>query len=229
MMNMRVNPLIFVLPAATICMVAQPVVAAPEDEVIDSTDVIASFVSSRHNNRIPPEIIQQAEGIAIFPSVISAGFIFGGTGGSGTLTMKDDRGRWGNPLIVSISAGSFGLQAGAKSSDIILVFMTKNSVRTVLREPFTLGGNVSVAAGPGGGNAVTPTDSPDSDIYSYTRSQGLFAGVALEGSKIAYEREDTEKLYQRENLSAERAFRDRTLPTSPAIKELQQTLDNAQK
>ena len=229
MMNMRVSPLLFVLPAATICMVAQPVVAQPEDDVISSTDLIASFVSSRRENRIPPHIIRQAEGIAIFPSVISAGFIVGGAGGKGTLTIKDDQGRWGNPLIVSIAAGSVGLQVGAKSTDIILVFMSKHSIRTALRESFTLGGNVSVAAGPVGGNAVTPTDSPDSDIYSYTRSQGLFAGVALEGSKVAYKKRDTERLYQRENLSAEQAFSDRTLPTSAAIKELQQILNNAQR
>ena len=229
MMNMRVSPLIFVLPAVTICMVAQPAVAKPKDILIDSADLVVSFASPKRDNRIPPEIIQQAEGIAIFPSIVSAGFIVGGAGGSGSLTIRDDQGRWGNPLIVSVSSGSIGLQAGAQSSDIILVFMTKNSVRTMLRESFTLGGNVSVAAGPVGGSAVTPADSPDSDIYSYTRSQGLFAGVSLEGAKVAYDQDGTEELYQSEDLSAEQAYSDRTLPTSPEIQELQQTLDNAQK
>ena len=80
-----------------------------------------------------------------------------------------------------------------------------------------------------GGNAVTPTDAPDSDIYSYTRSQGLFAGVAIEGSKIAYDTEETERLYQRQNLTVQRALRDRTLAISPVIRELQQALYNAQR
>jgi len=228
-MIMRVSPLIFVVPAATICMVAQPAAATPEDVIIDSTDTIASFVSSRNDRRIPRQIIRRAKGIAILPGVITGGFIFGGTGGSGTLMIRDDRGRWGNPIIVSLSAGSFGLQAGAKSTDVILVFMSKHSIRSTLRESFALGGNVSVAGGPVGGNAVTPTDAPDSDIYSYTRSQGLFAGVALEGSKIAYDRDETEKLYQRRNLSAERVLRDRSLPISAVIRELHQVLYNAQR
>ena len=228
-MVMKVYPLIFVLPAATICMVSQPALAAPEDVIIDSTDTIARFVSSRNEERIPPQIIRQAKGIAIFPGVITGGFIFGGTSGSGTLIIKDDRGRWGNPVIVSLSAGSFGLQAGAKSTDVILVFMTQHSIRSTLRESFTLGGNVSVAGGPVGGNAVTPTDAPDSDIYSYTRSQGLFAGVAIEGSKIAYDTEETERLYQRQNLTVQRALRDRTLEISPVIRELQQALYNARR
>ena len=223
---MRVSPLLFVLPAATICMVAQPAVADIEDNVIDSTDVIYTFTSSR---RIPPYIIRRAKGIAIFPSVITAGFIFGGTGGSGVLTIRNSQGLWSNPIIVSISAGSFGLQAGAKSSDIVLVFMSQHSVRTVLRESFSLGGNVSVAGGPVGSNAVTPTDGPDSDIYSYTHNEGLFAGVALEGSKVAYEREDTEKLYRRRNLSAQKALTDRSLRTSEAMRELHQALYKAQR
>ncbi len=226
---MKVSPLIFVLPAATICMVTQQAVATPEDVIIDSNDTIARFVYYGNKKRIPPEIIRRAKGIAILPNVITGGFIFGGTGGEGVLTIRNNRGRWGKPVIVSISAGSVGLQAGAKSTDIILVFMTKHSIRRVLRESFTLGGNVSVAGGPVGRNPVTPTDAPDSDIYSYTRSQGLFAGVALEGSKIAYQRRETEKLYKRKNLTAQRALNDPNLPSSPAIRELQQTLYNAQK
>lgn len=225
---MRVSPLIFVLPAATICMVAKPALAAPEDVIIDSIDTIASFVENRNSKRIPRTIIRQAKGIAIFPGIITGGFIFAGTSGEGILIIRDDRGRWNKPAIVSISGGSFGLQAGGKSTDAILVFMSDRSIRKTLNESFTLGGNVSVAAGPVAENPVNTTDF-NADIYSYTKSEGIFAGVAIEGSKIAYDRRETERLYQRRNLSAPNALNDPSLPTLPVIRNLQQALYNAQR
>ncbi|MDJ0725666.1 MAG: lipid-binding SYLF domain-containing protein [Prochloraceae cyanobacterium] len=227
---MKVSPLIFVVPAATVCMVATPALAAPEDVILDSTDTISQFVSSRRSKeRIPPQIIRRAKGIAIFPGIITGGLIFAGTNGEGILIIRDNQGRWNKPVIVSISGGSFGLQAGGKSTDAILVFMSDRSIRKTLQKSFTLGGNVSVAAGPAGKDPVNPTDT-DADIYSYTKSEGLFAGVALEGSKIAYDRRETQKLYRRRNLDdSRRALNDRTLPSSPAIRELQQVLYDAQK
>lgn len=228
---MRISPLILAaaVPAITICMTATPVLAEPEDVITDAIDVTSSFVSNRNTKRIPSQIIRRAKGIAIFPGIITGGFIFAGTEGEGILIIKDDRGRWRKPVIVSLSGGSFGLQAGGKSTDAILVFMSDRSIRNTLQDSFTLGGNVSVAAGPVGENAVNPTDAA-SDIYSYTRSEGLFAGVAIEGSKIAYNRGETERLYQRRNLrSARSTLNDRSLPTSPLIRQLQQILNNAQR
>jgi len=226
---MKLSPLIFVIPAATICTIATPALAEPEDVIIDSIETLQPFVSGRNSKRIPSSIIRRAKGIAIFPGIITGGFIFAGTNGEGILIMRDDRGRWDKPVIVSISGGSFGLQAGGKSTDAILIFMSERSISRTLEESFTLGGNVSVAAGPLSEDAVNPSDRR-SDIYSYTKSAGLFAGVALEGSKIAYDRRETERLYQRRNLSSvRRIINNPSLPSSPIIRELQEVLDRAQR
>ena len=227
---MKISPFFYVLPVAAVCIVAnEPVMATPEDIVLDSADTIVSFVESR-TERIPRYLIRQAQAIAIVPKVISAGFIFGGTRGDGVLLLRDERGQWGNPAIVSISAGSVGLQIGAKSTDVVLLFMNKRSARSALRESFTLGGNVSVAAGPLSKDPVNPSDAPGrTDVFSYSRSEGLFAGVALEGAKLGFERDLTQDLYQRRSLSIRQVFDDRTLRAPSVIRELHQALYNAQR
>jgi lipid-binding SYLF domain-containing protein len=137
---------------------------------------------------IPPALLSRAQAIAIIPGVIKAGFLVGGRFGRGIVMVRDAAGNWSNPVFVTLGGGSFGFQAGAQSTDLILVFRNRRSVDSFLlgRGKFTLGADASVAAGPLGRTLGAGTDvTLASEILSYSRSRGLFAGVSLDGSAVA--------------------------------------------
>ncbi|MEN9217695.1 MAG: lipid-binding SYLF domain-containing protein [Gloeomargarita sp. DG_2_bins_126] len=224
---MRRAMLMGLLPALVVTVALPAQANSGEEQIQNAADTFASFMANP-NQRIPVGILRQAQGIAIIPNVTTAGFIFGGTSGSGIITVKDEKGRWSNPIFVGLSGGSFGLQAGAKSSDIVLVLMNQRAVRSLLRQSVNLGGDVGVAAGPVGSNAVMPTDSPgNTDIFAYSRSAGLFAGVTLSGNRISFNRDRTEAFYGRSPLTAETVFNDPTIPVVPVVERLHQTLNRA--
>jgi len=224
---MRHAMLMGLIPALVITVTLPAYAQDGEEQIQNAADTFASFMANP-NQRIPSSVMRQAQGIAIIPNVTTAGFIFGGTGGAGIITVKDEKGRWSNPIFVNLSGGSFGLQVGAKSSDIVLVFMNQRAVRTILRQSFNLGGDVGVAAGPVGSNAVMPTDAPgNKDIFAYSRSAGLFAGVSLSGNKISFNRDRTEAFYGRSPLTAQTVFNDPSLPVVPVVERLHQTLNRS--
>ncbi|WP_247218875.1 lipid-binding SYLF domain-containing protein [Synechococcus sp. C9] len=224
---MRYGMLMGLIPAVVITMAVPAYAQDGEEQIQNAADTFASFMANP-NQRIPRSVMRQAQGIAIIPNVTTAGFIFGGTGGEGIITVKDEKGRWSNPIFVNLSGGSFGLQVGAKSSDIVLVFMNQRAVRTLLRQSFNLGGDVGVAAGPVGSNAVMPTDAPgNNDIFAYSRSAGLFAGVSLSGNKISYNRDRTEEFYGRAPLTAQTVFNDPNIPVVPVVERLHQVLNRS--
>ncbi|MEN9208079.1 MAG: lipid-binding SYLF domain-containing protein [Gloeomargarita sp. GMQP_bins_120] len=224
---MRYGLLMGLLPAVVVTVTLPAYASDLEEQIQNAADTFASFMANP-NQRIPRSVLRQAQGIAILPGVTSAGFIFGGMGGGGIITIKNDNGRWSNPIFVNIAGGSVGLQAGARSSDIILVFLNQRAVRTLLRQSVRLGGDVGVAAGPVGSNAVMPTDAPGNvDIYAYSRSAGLFAGVSLAGQRISYNRDRTEAFYGRSPLTVQTVFNDPTLPMPPVVERLHQTIQRA--
>jgi len=131
---------------------------------------------------IPEGLFAKAEGVAIFPGLIKGSFFIGGQHGNGVLIVKNEEGGWQAPRFLQMSGGSFGFQAGLQSADIILVFCTQRSVQAALDGDFTIGGDASVAAGPVGRQALASTNYQfNSEIYSYSRSRGLFLGVAVDG------------------------------------------------
>jgi lipid-binding SYLF domain-containing protein len=135
--------------------------------------------------RIPISLLKNAEGIAIVPNVIKGGFVIGGRRGNGVVLVRDDKGSWHAPSFITLTGGSIGFQAGIQSTDVILVFKTRKSVDGLLRGKFALGADAAVAAGPVGREAAAATDGRlQAEIYSYSRSRGLFAGVALDGSML---------------------------------------------
>lgn len=141
---------------------------------------------------VPPALLADAQGVAIIPNVIKAGFVVGGRGGHGVVLTREPDGTWSRPAFVALGGASVGLQAGVQSTDIVLVFKTRSSLDRVLRGKgkLTLGADVAVAAGPVGRQAEAATDGRlRAEIYSYSRSRGLFAGVSLEGAAIAYDHE----------------------------------------
>jgi lipid-binding SYLF domain-containing protein len=148
------------------------------------------------DKRIPSDLISNAYAIAVIPDVIKAGFVIGGRHGLGMVSVKTSDGTWSNPSFISMSGGSIGFQAGVSSTDVILVFRTERGVDSIVHGKFTLGADASAAAGPVGRTAQASTDAQlKAEIYSYSRSRGLFAGAALDGSVIAIDNDANRSVY----------------------------------
>ncbi len=134
---------------------------------------------------IPRDLLRHAQAIVVVPNVIKAGLIFGGRFGRGLVSIRTADGTWSNPVFVTLTGGSVGFQAGVSATDVVLVFRTRHGVDSLLRGKFTLGVDAAAAAGPVGRNANVSTGTHfKAEIYSYSRSRGLFAGVALDGSVL---------------------------------------------
>lgn len=164
------------------------VVHAGEGEPAKAREAIAVLEESSRmpEKAIPPALMKNAAGIAVIPTLIKAGFVVGGRHGKGLMSIRGHDGKWTYPFFVTLTGGSVGWQIGVQSSDIVLVFTTKKSIDSIRRGKFTLGADASVAAGPVGRHAEAGTDlNLKAEIFSYSRSRGLFAGVALEGSSLA--------------------------------------------
>jgi lipid-binding SYLF domain-containing protein len=156
------------------------------DEIQQTAKAATIFreIMSAPDKAIPKRILDEADCIAVFPSVIKAAFGFGGRGGRGVAVCRTANG-WSAPAYLNIGGGSFGAQIGVESTDYVMLFMTPESARSLLQNNVKLGGNLSVAAGPIGREAGAATDLKlDAQILSYSRSKGLFAGAALEGAVI---------------------------------------------
>jgi lipid-binding SYLF domain-containing protein len=147
---------------------------------------------------IPPSLLADAQGVAIIPDVIKAGFVIGGRHGHGMLLVRQPDGTWSNPLFVSLTGGSVGWQIGVQSTDVVLVFKTRGGLERIMRgqSKLTLGADIAVAAGPVGRQAEASTDGQlKAEIYSYSRSRGLFAGLAIEGAALVIHPAADEKFY----------------------------------
>jgi lipid-binding SYLF domain-containing protein len=148
---------------------------------------------------IPPALLQDARGVAIIPNVIKAGLLVGGRYGRGVILVRQPDGSWGNPVFLTLAGGGIGWQVGVQSTDVVLVFKTSNGLERVLRgqDKLTLGADVAVAAGPVGRQAEASTDGMlRAEIYSYSRSRGLFAGLSLEGAGLLMDYRANEEFYR---------------------------------
>lgn len=172
--------------------------SSAQEEKIEASIEILDKTAGMPEQEIPPALLRNAEGLAIIPNVIKAGFVIGGSYGKGVLLVRDSQGRWSQPIFLRLAAGSFGWQAGAQSTDVVLVFKTRRSIEGLTRGTFTLGADAGVAAGPVGrrGEAATDVDLK-AEILSYSRSRGLFAGVSLEGSKLDIDHKANAEYYGR--------------------------------
>jgi lipid-binding SYLF domain-containing protein len=157
--------------------------------------------------KIPPALLDNAEGIAIIPNVVKVGFVIGGRYGKGVVLVRQANGAWGSPVFLSIKGGSVGWQIGAQSTDIILVFKSKKSIDGIINGKFTLGLDAAVAAGPVGRNASASTDAQlKAEIYSYSRSRGLFAGLSLEGAALKIQNADNVNYYKEFDITPGQIF-----------------------
>jgi len=155
---------------------------------------------------IPQSLLDHAECIAVFPSVIKAGFIIGGRGGKGLVSCRNaNTGAWGPPEFLKIGGGSFGLQIGAQATDLVLVVMNRHAADLFTKDRFEVGGEASASAGPVGRTAAASTDLPTfrSEILSYSRSRGAFAGLEIKGSVITRDKDLNRAVYGRKGNSTE--------------------------
>jgi len=145
---------------------------------------------------IPASLLENSRCVAVIPGVVKVGFIFGGRHGRGLLSCRVENG-WSRPSFIAITGGSFGLQIGAQATDFVLVFTNERAAKALTDHKITLGGDASVSAGPVGRTAEAATDVTfRTEIYSYSRSKGLFAGLSLEGSSLGVDAEANHAVYE---------------------------------
>jgi len=205
------NPGKFLALALSATMLSTSVapVLADEQNAIDSvqsaTQVFSSDVTES-KNQIPKSVLEKAVAIAIIPNVVKAGFILGGTRGAGVLVVRNNKGEWSNPAFVTLTGGSVGLQVGAQSSDVIMIFNTKKSLEKALAQDFNLGGSVSGSAGPTGATPVTGTSTVP-DVWTYVRTrEGLFGGVSLQGTKLEIDNSRNAQFYEKPGITTKQIF-----------------------
>jgi lipid-binding SYLF domain-containing protein len=149
---------------------------------------------------IPRDLLNKAHCVVIVPSVKRAGFIIGGQYGVGVATCRQPQGSgWTGPSTIKVEGGSFGLQIGGGETDIVMMVMNESGANKLMKSEFTLGGEGAVMAGPVGRSASAETDAYlRAEILSYSRSRGLFAGIALKGSTLRSDDSDNKKIYGKE-------------------------------
>lgn len=185
--------------ALTAPRVAQAQVQSRETSTVDSSTVVLRECMALPEDGIPPALLSGTQAIVIVPGVLKVSFLGGVRFGRGVLLVKGLDGHWSNPVFVTVTGGSAGFQAGIQATDMILVFKNRGSLESFLRGrgKFTLGADAAVAAGPVGRQAEAGTDIRfSSEIYSYSRSRGLFAGVSLEGAALALDWQSNVDYYQ---------------------------------
>jgi lipid-binding SYLF domain-containing protein len=157
-------------------------------------DVITE-IESTPDKGIPSKIAQDATCIGVFPGVLKAAFIVGGNYGQGVVTCRTGHG-WSAPVFIRIAGGSFGFQIGGQSTDLVLVATNQKGFQDLLQSKFKIGGNASAAAGPVGRDAGAATNwKLDSELLTYSRSKGLFAGIDLNGAVVDQNVDDTHTFY----------------------------------
>jgi lipid-binding SYLF domain-containing protein len=176
--------------------------------------------------RIPRDLLDKAECVAVIPSAKKLALGFGGRWGKGAIVCRSQvgRGPWGPPLLVSLGGGSFGLQIGGQEADYVLLVMNPEGIDYLMRSQFTLGADAAVAAGPVGRTGSAGTDlRMRAEILSYSRTRGLFAGLSLEGSVVKQDKDGNENLYG-ERVDAKRLLLQGAYPVPPGARGLVELL-----
>ena len=186
--------------AAVAVLAGHPVAQAARQESDETRRLreaatVFGDIMAAEDNAIPRALLGKADGIAIFPSTVRAGFIFGGMRGRGVLSARTDSG-WSAPAFLTLTGGSVGLQIGGQAADVILVINDRRGLEHLVSNQFKLGADVAVAAGPVGRDAQAATDLQlRAQILSYSRARGLFDGVTVNGSTVRPDRDANERFY----------------------------------
>jgi len=202
--------------------------AAPELEgrIHEAKQVLSEIMVSPDDS-IPEELLAKCKAIAIYPNVIKGGFIFGARFGKGVVLSKDEKtGQWGPVAFSTIGGGSWGLQIGGQMTDLIFVVMNERGMSGLLASRFTMGADASVAAGPVGRNTQAATDlSLRAGILSYSRSRGLFGGLALDGSVVTQDN-NSNSLYYGKSVTSTDILMGNAVTVQPSSQELVDALND---
>jgi len=174
---------------------------------------------------LPSRILERCHGIAVIPGVIKAAYGFGGQYGRGLVVIRNEDGTWSNPVFISLIGGSLGWQIGVQKADVVLVFKTGKSIDNIAAGKVTLGADLSVTAGPVGRSAEASTDlDMEAEIYSYSRSKGLFAGISIKGASIQIDKDANKAFYGDAGLTSQDILYDRTLKAPDVVEDLKAAL-----
>src|SRR5215469_4497146 len=227
------NPIAVLLGAILMLQPISPSVARAankdkdEDRLKDCGAVLKEIVDIPDN--IPQDLLDKANCVVVYPSVLKAAFVVGGSYGRGAMTCRqgeDFKGSWSAPTMMALEGGSFGFQIGGQATDFVLLVMNEGGARGILAGKVKLGGDASVAAGPVGRNASAETDvTLRSEILSYSRARGLFAGVSLEGSTIRPDNKANKQIYGKE-LEAKQIVLSDQVRVPAAAEQLVSTLNS---
>jgi lipid-binding SYLF domain-containing protein len=182
-----------------IAFMSIPVFAATEpqklDARMDAARTVLEEIMAVPDKAIPNEITEQATCVGVVPGMLKGAFVFGAEYGQGVVTCRTGRG-WSGPVFIRMAGGSFGFQIGGQGTDLVLVAVNQKGFQDLLRSKFKIGGDASAAAGPVGRDAQASTDwKLKSELLTWSRSKGAFAGVDLSGVAVSQNREDTDAFY----------------------------------
>ncbi len=214
-----------ILSMFVICSAGASFATPEQDSRIWEAKQVMAEVMMTPEQSIPEELLAKANAIAIYPNVLKAGFIFGGRFGRGVVLRKDDNGKWGPVAFSTIGGGSWGLQIGGSATDLILVIMNERGLNGLLSNNFTVGADAAVAAGPVGRNSEAATDlTLRAGIISYSRSRGLFAGMALDGAVLTQDN-NSNTAYYGKSLTSRDILLNHAVEIQPSSKELVSALN----
>ncbi len=168
-----------------------------EATTVSNAATVLDEIMGAPDKAIPEAILEKVEAIAVFPGVLRAAFIFGGQRGRGVISVRNRANNtWSAPAFLTITGGSWGAQIGGQSIDLVLVIINRKGVDNLLKNQFKIGGEASAAAGPVGRSAEASTDVlMRAQILSYSRSRGLFAGIAVNGSSVRADVDANQRMY----------------------------------
>ncbi len=219
----------FAIGLATLGLIATPGLARSLTDLerrVEAANEVLEDLQRIPEQAIPPNLLNRAYAVAVIPNVVKGGFIVGGSYGRGVLLVRQDDGSWSNPAFIRLGNVGIGWQAGVQGADLILVFKTRQGVDNIARGKYTLGGSASASAGPVGRTAQAMTDGEfKSEIYTYARSRGLFAGVSLDGGAITIDKAANTTWYgNATDGAASRIFSGTSIAGPPATQALINTL-----
>jgi len=227
MKTLRISKFFILTAIAGFCFLQVKSQEKQEDKIAAASTVLSDFGKMKES--IPAELLKITEGIIIVPKLINAGFVVAGKRGKGVAMVKLEDGTWSNPVFVTITGGSLGLQAGVQSVDLVLIFKSRATLEKIGNGSFTLGGEISATAGPVGRNSTASTDyKMEAEVYSYSRSKGLFAGISLSGSAIDIDKKGNEAFYGKDT-DAKTLFSNSTETTAASVAAMKTELENLSK
>jgi lipid-binding SYLF domain-containing protein len=216
------------LLAATLVLPAPAQADSRTDERLLRSQRVFEAFSDLTEQSIPSWLLERAYGVVVVPGVVKAALTLGGRGGKGVMAVRNPDGTWSAPTFVVLGGANLGFQFGVQSTDVVLVLMSRESVEGIAGGKVTLGAEASVAAGPLGRSSAAATDATlSAQVLSYSRSSGLFAGVALDGTVIAIDKGANESAYGIAGVLASQILEGKVANVPPAAQEFTAALTRA--